>query len=368
VAYSKCLLHGTGAKQDVQAADDILVNVGQLGVADRWPEVQLLDRFLKVETFVRPFGFDDLSDRFLNLEMAFSSDAFVAKKVLHGGPFGLIRKMQHRDSGRMMAVKLFSPAFATISNAVWRHFFREFSALHDLKHPCVMEMVGFELPQDAKGIAIAYEFMKNGSLLDVLTRVQAGNVPPFWTPTGRATSVMDLVLGMRFIHSRGAIHRNLKPSNLFITDDGHLRIGDLTWCRFSNGKYELTKQPGRPHYQAPEIYESDNYSEKIDVFAFGSILYEILSLHPVFSPDLLHHRVMAKLVSRDWAPPPDDWPPPVRTLLNDCWRRNPAQRPSFDDIAEFLADSHFCIRLGVEPEAVRVFVQEVAAMAEVPYD
>jgi serine/threonine protein kinase len=71
-----------------------------------------------------------------------------------------------------------------------------------------------------------------------------------------------------------------------------------------DGKSELTKQPGNAHYQAPEIYESDVYDKKTDAFAFASVLYEILSLDPVFRPDLLPHRVMGRLVKRDWTPPP----------------------------------------------------------------
>jgi serine/threonine protein kinase len=204
--------------------------------------------------------------------------------------------------------------------------------------------------------------MKNGSLLDVLERIRAKHALLFWTATGIARIVMGLVLGMRFIHSRGAIHHNLKPSNLFVTDDGHLRIGDLTWCRFAggNGKCELTKQPGTAHYSAPEIYESDNYDEKLDVFSFGSVLYEMLSLRPVFSPDLAPPAVMLKLVSGQLGAIPDDWPPPVRQLLNRCWRRDPTRRPSFDEIAFSLAQCHFQILPGVDGDAVQAFAGEIA--------
>jgi serine/threonine protein kinase len=181
----------------------------------------------------------------------------------------------------------------------------------------------------------------------------------FWTPTGIATIVMDLVLGMRFIHSRGAIHRNLKPSNLFITDDGHLRIGDLTWCRFSSGHCELTQQPDSAHYQAPEIYKSVKYDKQVDVFSFASILYEILSNHPVFSPDLTPQEVMLQLGNREFPVVPSDWHPTVKNLLSRCWSQDPARRPPFDKIAFSLAECAFQILPGVAKQDVQAFVDMV---------
>jgi serine/threonine protein kinase len=225
-----------------------------------------------------------------------------------------------------------------------------------------MELVGFHLPEDRKGGAIAYEFMENGSLLDVLTRVRSGDIPVFWTPTGIATIVMGLVLGMKFMHSQKAIHRNLKPSNLFISDDGHLRIGDLTWCRFSNSKCQLTKQPGSAHYSAPDIYVLDNYDEKVDVFSFGLVLYEVLAGKPVFERTLRPQRVMGMLVSGNFAEIPNEWPPPVRQLLSQCWRMEPARRPSFDEIASYMAEMQFQLLSGVESDAVYTFVEDIGSL------
>jgi serine/threonine protein kinase len=269
--------------------------------------------------------------------------------------------MRHVATGRMMAVKLCSQKLQIGDQDTPKHFFRELATLRNWKHPCIMEMVGFQLPKDGKGAAIAYEFMDNGSLLDVLTRVRAGDRPQFWTPTGIAMMIMDLVLGMKFIHSQNGIHRNLKPSNLFITNDGHLRIGDLTWCRFagSGSKCELTKQPGSAHYQAPEIYAQDNYDLSIDLFAFGLVLYEILSLHPVFPADLAPPQVMKKLAKPELPEIPGDWTLRVRQILQSCWRKDPARRPSFDKIAFMLSEGDFQILPEVDGDAVQALVDQV---------
>jgi TPR repeat protein len=365
VIYSDCLLRSIGVKCKTSTAMAVLARAGPLANHEKYFEIQFLKDFLVNNTFVPPAGFDDQSEGgWSDLRMDFSSRTdFVERDLVHPGTLGKIKKMRHVETGRLMAVRLFSPAFQVTSTEMCKHFFRELSALRDLRHPCVMEMVGFQLPRDRKGCAVAYEFMKNGSLLDVLTRVRSNDFPAFWTPTGIATIVMGLVSGMRFIHSRGAIHRNLKPSNLFITDDGHLRIGDLTWCRFSNGCYELTHQPGSAHYSAPEIYEVVNgdYDQKIDVFSFGSILYEILSLRPVFPPDLRPQNVMRKLVSRQFPKIPDGWALPATQLLKRCWKQDPGKRPSFESIASDLTRVQFQIVTGVDSHQVHAFMAEVEA-------
>jgi serine/threonine protein kinase len=169
---------------------------------------------------------------------------------------------------------------------------------------------------------------------------------------------------MKFIHSEWAIHRNLKPSNLFVTDDGCLQVGDLAFCRFLRGGVQLTGQPGTAHYQAPEIYEDGPYTEKVDVFAFGSILYEILALEPVFPPSLRPQVVMKRLVSEHFATIPDHWLPSAKELLTQCWRINLRARPSFDDIESHLKVNSFQVVSGVDTDAVQLFVDSVAPIKE----
>jgi serine/threonine protein kinase len=146
---------------------------------------------------------------------------------------------------------------------------------------------------------------------------------------------------------------------LFVTDDGCLQIGDLAFCRFLNGGSELTAQPGTAHYQAPEVYEEGSYTEKVDVFAFGLILYEILALEPVFHPSLPVQVVMKKLVTERFEHFPDDWQPTARRLLNLCLQSCPCSRPTFAEIELHLKDSNFQIVAGVTSHAVQAFLKTV---------
>jgi serine/threonine protein kinase len=151
------------------------------------------------------------------------------------------------------------------------------------------------------------------------------------------------------------VHRNLKPSGLFITDDGSVKIEDLAFCRFLNPEAQLTGQPGTVYYHAPDICEEGQYTEKADVFAFGLILYEILALKPVFPPDLPLHSVMKKLVEEHFVEIPDDFLRCVKELLGRCWWINPQARPLFEEILLYLKDNRHQICRGVEADAVQAF-------------
>jgi serine/threonine protein kinase len=264
-----------------------------------------------------------------------------------------------KAGGLELAVKFFSPTNQRASHAVYKQFFRELSALIKFHHPCIVQMVGFQLRSGNKGAAIACTFVRNGSLADVLKSLKDGTTQPFWNPTGIAILVAGLVWGLKFIHAQKAIHRDIKPSNLFVNDKDHLQIGDFTSCRFSNGTIQLTRQPGNPHYQAPELYEADPYDDRVDIFSFGLVLYEILAQEPVFSPALPPPKVMAKLLNGQFITIPDGWQPPVKKLLERCLRMNATARPSAEEVGSFLQEANFQILPDVDADAVQRFVDEI---------
>jgi serine/threonine protein kinase len=106
---------------------------------------------------------------------------------------------------------------------------------------------------------------------------------------------------MRFIHSESFVHRDLKPGNLLIDERGRCRIGDWGSSKFIvNGVTPWTGGiRGSVQYAAPELYDDPPYSEKIDVFAFGLILYELVVGRPVFDPHLWTSEQIMKKVLDD---------------------------------------------------------------------
>jgi hypothetical protein len=107
---------------------------------------------------------------------------------------------------------------------------------------------------------------------------------------------------------------------------------------------------------APEMYEEGAYTDKVDVFSFGLILYEIVVGEPAFPPDLRAAQVMTRVLTGERKPIPDFVPDWVHGLILKCWDNNPDLRPPFCEIEGMLRGQDFEIAAEVESEKVRSIV------------
>lgn len=138
------------------------------------------------------------------------------------------------------------------------------------------------------------------------------------------------------------IHRDLKPDNIGFGEDGVLKLFDFGLCtRIPRGplshqpqlpRYKLTGQTGSVRYMAPEVALDQPYNQKVDVFGFSLVIWEILHRRKPFSTmNVETHR---RAVCIDGARPPIDraLPHGMSMLLQECWSASPDLRPNFADI------------------------------------
>jgi serine/threonine protein kinase len=260
---------------------------------------------------------------------------------------------QRAAGGQQIVMKNF-PAFGH-SEPTHKAIFREMEALMILHHPCIIPLYGFRLPTRCHGPTISTIFAPHG--LDSILAAKE-NVPPWWTPTRRAITVVGLVLGMKFIHSMGLIHRDLKPSNILLDANYHVKICDFGASRFHALSVPMSTGVGNMMYMAPEIWNGDNdYSNKIDIFAFALITYEILLGTAVFAGLEGKPAQICKLVtSGARASIPWRIPGFMRKLIQSCWDQKPALRPSFDEIFSILKANEYKIEDNVDSKQVEDYV------------
>jgi serine/threonine protein kinase len=172
----------------------------------------------------------------------------------------------------------------------------------------------------------------------VLKRAKNNPEPDIRSPTGKAIIVCGIVLGMRYIHSRGLIHRDLKPTNILVNADGHALIGDFGTSRFELDEATLTAQTGTVHYAAPELFQDTiPYTTKVDIFSLGSIMYEIILGFPVFPQSIRPFPVMRKVFSGDMPGIPMSCGKFMQGLIPRCWSRKPEDRPFMEEILPHYA-------------------------------
>jgi serine/threonine protein kinase len=231
--------------------------------------------------------------------------------------------------------------------------------LIQMRHPCLLEIVGYSLPTHSLPPRIGTKYAEKGSLKEALKQRQSGWIPPFMDETGIAIIVAGIVLGMRFIHRRCAIHRNLKPGNILLDDCGFVRIGDLGSSRLADMDVTMTKQAGTPMYMAPEMYEDGEYTGAVDVFSFALILYELLVGEPVFSPAQSPTALMKQARSHERPTLPDEMNVVVKRIIVRCWLVEPFARETFDDIWDALEKMKFRLTPNVDVRKVFEFVEWV---------
>jgi serine/threonine protein kinase len=259
--------------------------------------------------------------------------------VIGKGGSSQVRVDRDPGTGEQIAVKCLSGKdFDNIS------FIREVEVLAALNHPCVLRIVKCAFPRNGEPAEIRTEYAEQGSLEDVLKLGKMRRHTQFWTPTRIAIVICDMVLGLRFVHFREIVHRDLKPSNVLIRRNGRALIGDFGASRFKSDDATMTGVEATVYYAAPELFvENAELTPKVDVWAFGLILYEIVAGFAVFPSSLSPFEVIRQLRGQRRPVIPEECGEYLDNLIRRCWSHAPADRPSFDDILREFQAREFAI-------------------------
>ncbi|KAG7349394.1 serine/threonine protein kinase [Nitzschia inconspicua] len=156
----------------------------------------------------------------------------------------------------------------------------------------------------------------------------------------RLTVAFDVANALEYLHDRNIIYRDLKPDNLGFDVRGDVKLFDFglatEFDKEKHGSYKLTGDTGTIRYMAPEVAMEQSYTEKADVYSFGILLWQIMSLETPYGK--LHGGKIEYSVCHLGLRPKLDpsWPPSVLKLLEDCFARNPPRRPSMEVICTLL--------------------------------
>jgi serine/threonine-protein kinase len=209
------------------------------------------------------------------------------------GAMGNVYRALDPVINRNVAIKVMSDAIAR-DGALRDRFMREAQAAGSLQHPHVVTIYDFG---EVDGhLYIAMEYVEG---IDLETLIEQ-NTP---MPLAQCLDIaIDVLLGLSYAHRRGVVHRDIKPANIRITEDGRAKIMDFGVAHLDSAKMTATGvMIGTPYYMAPEQVTGDRIGPATDIFALGSVLYELVSHRKAFAADSIHN-VLFKVVSEE--PPP----------------------------------------------------------------
>ena len=217
---------------------------------------------------------------------------YLVFEVLGSGGNGLVYRAVHATDQREVALKILSPTIA--ADSTWRaRFIREARQLTKLSDPHVVSC--HELGEQDGTLYMALELVRGGDS-EALVRLHGGALP------GQVAAILarDAARGLQAVHAARLIHRDVKPSNLLLTENQRAKLGDFGLVQVLDHHRPLTlggKIVGTPAFMSPEQVESDGELDfRSDLYSLGSTLYYLLTGKAPFhgpSPWSILNQVMA---------------------------------------------------------------------------
>lgn len=180
--------------------------------------------------------------------------------------------------GRIVAIKLFSPALA--QGAGRDRFLQEARVVGQLSHPCIVTLHDMGIDEPTQTPYLVMEFME-GQPLDKILSKGSIPLPRACAWTGEIASALNLA------HRRGVIHGDIKPANVLILDDGRVKLTDFGMARLASHDKKDTPLLGTPAYWCPEQILGRSQDARSDIFSLGVVLYELVTGKRPFDSDSL---------------------------------------------------------------------------------
>jgi serine/threonine protein kinase len=256
--------------------------------------------------------------------------------LIGAGGMGEVYRARDTTLGRDVALKLLPAALSDDPERVAR-FQREAHLLASLNHPHIGAIYGLEQLPSARFLVL--ELLEGGTLAD---RVARGSMPP-----EEATAIArQIALALQAAHDKGVVHRDLKPSNVAFTTAGDVKVLDFGLAKLGErdeiSSTNVSLSPtitspalmtsvgtllGTAAYMAPEQAKGRAADKRSDVWAFGCVLYEMLSGRRAFEGDDVADTLANVLkVEPDWSRLPPSLPSAITVLLRRCLAKDARQR------------------------------------------
>jgi len=225
------------------------------------------------------------------------------------GAMGVVYKAKDPLIDRIVAIKTINLNLAEDEKEEYEaRFYQEAKAAGRLSHPNIVTI--FDVGKSGDVAYIAMEFLQGRELRDILD--EESHLP--------VQQVLDIVAqvaqGLAYAHEHGIVHRDVKPSNIMVSRDGHVKITDFGIARMASSTVQTQTGVvlGSPKYMSPEQVLGKSIDQRSDIFSLGVMLYEMLTGQPPFVGDTIN-AVMYQTMNAI-PPPPSTLNHEVPAMLN----------------------------------------------------
>lgn len=218
---------------------------------------------------------------------------FQVQRCIGKGSFGSVYLVKRNGDheGKLLAMKVLKKGDASPSNI--SQIVTERRVLRRAKHPFISQLK-FAFQSQSR-LYLVTEYLGGGELLAQIRK--AGH----FSESKARFFLVEIALGLEYLHFRGILHRDLKPENVLLDEEGHVHLTDFGLSKIGvYGDETTTTMCGTPEYMPPEIFRNESHGSEQDWWAFGVLTFELLEGRPAFqNPN--RTRLMRLIISGKFA-------------------------------------------------------------------
>ncbi|KZC10450.1 Serine/threonine-protein kinase fused [Dufourea novaeangliae] len=268
--------------------------------------------------------------------MAFG--AYTTCELVGEGSFGQVFKAKRYFDGEIVAIKAVQKHGR--SDEELKSLRQEWEIQRELQHPNIVPIYGCY--ENKSEIWVETEYVPK-DLHKVLRTSKSGHLS-----VDRTQAITcDLVSALYYLHSKGILHRDIKPQNVLIKQNGQAMLCDFGFARsMKTGTCMLTSIKGTPLYMAPELIEEHPYDYNVDLWSLGCIVFEIVTGAPPFNTNSILHLIrLIRDVQIRW---PDCISDNCKSFLQRLLQKDPSRRLTWPALLEhpFVKDKVVIVEEG----------------------
>ena len=253
-------------------------------------------------------------------------DEFEVVRQLGKGAFSIVLLVKRKEDGNIYAIKRVQ--IANMNQKEKLNSLNEVRLLASISHQNIIGYKDSFFEDESQTLNIVLEYADDG---DLHAKIQSHQKSQrYFKETERWSIFIQLLQGLRVLHSNHIMHRDLKTANIFLTKNGICKLGDLNVSKIVKMGLLYT-QTGTPYYASPEVWEDKPYDYKSDIWSIGCILYELCALSLPFKGNNLSI-VYSKILKGQYEPIPSIYSKEISVIIALLLQVNPKNRPNCEEL------------------------------------